>query len=316
MTRLISVNLIPSSLWNKDKNALYLPPQLVSGWEMLLDKYQLRDMAMQKAPKGFEGGMSQEDTNKHLAWRFTGSSARVMLTMLDPLDQLPRIPDIFVRVFSGNRVFLADLPCGSGAVSLSILSVLCELRKQKRIPRMPLHVVILGGEISQYAQSYAKEALEFLRIELATQAITIEFDIIDWDVCDRFINTNLIQRLTLKSQNCSAKLLILANFSGFLEREKKFKLAQSQLDELFRYSQSDNSIALWIEPQKSNVTKSFFLRLINWFKKQFSILLKDQVLNSDSYAKSSARAINPLTENMFRVGLAVIRFDLPERSHS
>ena len=280
---------------------------------MLLDRYQLRDKAIQKAPKGFEGGMSLEDTKNHLAWRFTGSSARVMLTMLDPLQDLSHIPDVFARVFSGNKVFLADLPCGSGAASLSILSVLCELRKQRRIPRMPLHVVIVGGEISQYARDYAKEALESLILELEKQAITIEFDIVDWNVRDRFSTADLINHLTLKSHNCSAKLLILANFSGFLEREKQWKKAIKQLDELFRYSRGDNSIALWIEPKKNNVIKQggFFSILINWYNKQFSKLLgKDREIEQDSYVVSSVRVKHPLREGTFRVNLAVIRFDL------
>ena len=30
---------------------------------------------MTEAPEGFEGGMSKQDTDNHLAWRFTGSSA-------------------------------------------------------------------------------------------------------------------------------------------------------------------------------------------------------------------------------------------------
>jgi len=234
MTRLIPVEMIPNSLWNRENSILYLPPQLISCWEMLLDKYQLRDKAMIEAPRGFEGGMSKEDTDNHLAWRFTGSSARVMLTMLDPFQNLRDIPDVFARIFSGNKVFLADLPCGSGAASMSILSVFCELRKQGKIPRMPLHLVIVGGELSQYAQDYAKEALGSLINALEAQAITLEFSVIDWDVCDKFSNTDLIKQLTLKSQNCPAKLLILANFSGFLEREKKWNEASKQFDEIGR----------------------------------------------------------------------------------
>jgi hypothetical protein len=311
MPRLIPVKMIPSSLWSKD--ILRLPPQLVSCWEMLLDKYHLRDRAMTEAPEGFEGGMSKEDTDNHLAWRFTGSSARVMLTMLDPKEDLQQIPDTFARIFSGNRVFLADLPCGSGAASISILSVFCELRKLGKIPRMPLHITIVGGEISEYAQTYARESLSTLINDLEDQAITIEFDIIDWDVCDKFSNTDLIQQLTLKSQNCSGKLLLLANFSGFLERIQKWKDAKEQFDELFRYSRGNNSIALWIEPEKNNVIKDggFFSRLLQWFEKQFSkIIGKNQKIEC-----SSVKVSHPLGKGEFRTNLAVIRFDLPLRSN-
>ncbi|HEY9691723.1 MAG TPA: hypothetical protein V6D15_05935 [Oculatellaceae cyanobacterium] len=317
MARLIPVEMIPNSLWNKEDFILHLPPQLISSWEMLLDKYQLREKASTEAPEGFEGGMSKEDTDNHLAWRFTGSSARVMLTMLDPLQELPQIPDVFARIFSGNKVFLADLPCGSGAASMSILSVLYELRKQGKLPRMPIHIVIVGGEISEYAQNYAKEAIDSITTELEAQAITLEFDIMDWDVCDKFSNTDLINQLRLRSQNCSAKLLVLANFSGFLEKEKKWKEASKQFDELFRHSRSENSVALWIEPSMKKVTyeSGFFTRLIDWFKKLFSKLIEeDKEIEQKRYDPSNpVRVKHPLVEGTFRTNVAVVRLELPLR---
>jgi hypothetical protein len=122
MSRIISKELIPRTLWNPEDSVLHLPPRLLASWEKLLVKNGLREKAMTPAPEGFEGGISKEDTDNHLAWRFTGSSARVMVPMLDPKDDLAEIPNAFARIFSGNKVFLADLPCGSGAASMSILS--------------------------------------------------------------------------------------------------------------------------------------------------------------------------------------------------
>ncbi len=200
MPRLIPVEVIPNSLWSKEDFTLYLPPQLISSWVKLLEKYDLKEKAMTPNYQGFEGGISQEDTDNHLAWRFTGSSARVMLAVLDPLQNLSEISNEFTRLFSGNKVFLADLPCGSGAASLSILSIFCELRKKGIVPRTPIHIVIIGGEISVFAQRYAKEILNYLVNELAEQAITIEVNIIDWDVCDNFSNTELVKKLKLTSQ--------------------------------------------------------------------------------------------------------------------
>lgn len=321
MKRLIPKKMIPDSLWNSEDSILHLPPQLISSWTMLLDKYGLRDKAMERAPEGFEGGMSKEDTDNHLSWRFTGSSARVMLPMLDPLEDLYEISDVFARIFSGNKVFLADLPCGSGAASMSILSVLCELRKQSRLPRMPLDIVIVGGEISKYAQNYAREALKSLVTELEEQAITIEFEIMDWDVCDPFSNTDLTKHLTLKSQDCTTRLLILANFSGFLQGSGKWKEANRQFEELFRHSREENSIALWIEPNMNAVTNAqggFMPRLIQWFKRKFSSLIaeKDKVESQNNYTESSVRVKHPLNEGTFRTTLVVVRFDLPLRRKS
>ncbi len=320
MKRLIPTKMIPDSLWNRESSILHLPPQLISSWILLLDKYGLREKAMQCAPEGFVGGMSEEDTNNHLAWRFTGSSARVMLPMLAPFENLSEISNAFARTFSGNKVFLADLPCGSGAASMSILSVLCELRKQGCIPRMPLEIVILGGEISRYAQNYAKEALGSLIKDLEEQAVTIQFEVMDWDVCDSFSNTDLIRQLTLRSQDCASKFLVFANFSGFLQNQKKWEVAQKQFDELFRHSRVENSIAIWIEPNTKAVTTEsggFIIRVIKWFNALFFPFVKaEDDENHLAYATSLAEAKHPLIEGSFRVTLVVRRFDFPLQRRS
>lgn len=311
MSRLIPKDLIPTTLWDDKSSTLHLPPQLVSGWKFLLEKYGLLDKAKTQAPEGFEGGMNKEDTDNHFAWRFGGSSSRVMLSMLDPKQSLHRISDAFTQFFSGNKVFLADLPCGSGAASISILSVYCELRKQGLVPREPLDVTIIGGEISKFAQIYANEGLTCLIKDLEEQAINIEFEITDWDVCDPFLNAQLINRLTLRSQGCAAKVLVLANFSGFLQRNNKWDMAKKQIDELFRFNLGDSSVALWIEPNKNNVTNSggFIFRLIEWFKGKFA-----SIHSSDTdYQETSAEVKHPLNEEIFRTNLVVVRFDLPTR---
>ncbi len=311
MSSLISKELIPKSLWDNQLSLMSLPPQLVSNWKTLLENNGLTEKARTQAPEGFEGGRSKEDTDNHLAWRFTGSSARVMLSMLDPKQDLHDIPDVFTQFFSGNRILLVDLPCGAGAASIGILSVYCELRKQGVIPRMPLEVVVVGGELSEFAQSYARDGLILLMEELEKQAIYISFEIMSWDVCDRFSNAELINSLIIKGQDCSSKVLILANFSGFLQRENKWESANKQIDELFRFNLGNNSMALWIEPSKNEVTKSggFIYRLIDWFKGKFPFLFSIDT----KYYESSVEVNHPLMDGVFRNHLAVVRFDLPTR---
>lgn len=314
MARFIRIEDIPNSLWEKGQSILYLPPPLVSTWEMLLGKYDLKDQAMSRTPQGLTGGMSQKETNDFFAWRFPRSSATVMMTMIDPQEELSGISDIFAELFAGNKVFLADLPCGSGAASLSILSTLCELRKQKKVPRMPLHVILLGGEISEYAQQYAREALESIKEELASQAITLDFQIKPWDACDKYSNTKLIKDLSIYSHNCSSKLLFLVNFSGFLEGDKKWSKAKPQFDELFRYSETEDgtkSAAIWIEPKKNNVVKNggFFQRLINWVVNNLRYTFYEAPIDG-KFSCSTVKVKHPLREHIFKVNLAVVKFNL------
>lgn len=237
-----------------------------------------------------------------------------MMTMLDPQKELTGISDIFAELFAGNKVFLADLPCGSGTASLSILSTLCELRKQKKVPRMPLHVVLLGGEISKYAQKYAKEALESLKEELSNQAITLDFQIKYWDACDKYSNTKLIKELNIYSHDCPSRLLFLVNFSGFLEKEKKWDKAKPQFDELFRYSEAEEgkkSAAIWIEPKKNNVINNggFFWRLIDWVVTSLRNTFYEAPVDND-FLCSTVKVKHPIRDHIFKVNMAVVKFNL------
>lgn len=313
MNRLIQKEMIPETLWSNQDSVLYLPSQLISSWEMLLNKHGLMDKAREIGKETSTGGETREETDDHLASRFNGSSARVQLAMLDPYEHLAEISNVFTRIFSGNKVFLVDLPCGSGATSMSILSILCELRKQSRIPRMPLHVVIVGGELSKVAQEYASEGLEHLKIELETEAITIEFETIDWNVCDKISNTDLIKQLTLKGQNCASKFLVMANFSDFLQRDGKWDTAKKQFDELFRHSRDENSVALWIEPQTNTAAgpSGFMPRLIKWFEESFSSFISSDDSKEKTYGESSSEVSHPLNGGKFLTHLSVKQFELP-----
>lgn len=308
-SRLILPEDLPESLWHEGK--LCLPSDLTNVWLWLLDKYNLRSLAEQPRPKkGPTGGITQQATNEHLAWSFTTSAARVELAMLDPHSQLPQVANAFARVFSGGRIAVIDVPCGSGAAILSILTTVAELRHQECLPRIPLEVVIIGGEISEYARQYATEGIQNVRDTLTKQAITIEYcNILSWDVCDKPSNTYLIrEEMTLKAQNCRVKMLVIANFSDFLQHTTNLDKAKPQIEELFRHCNGVNNLAIWIEPQTNKVTvtgSGFFSRLIDWSKKTLRYFVHSE------QKEDEANVIDPLRpKESFPVRLAVIRFDL------
>lgn len=267
-SRLVRPDDLPDSLWDRSDQALSLAPSLVTAYTTLLDRHGLRTLAMQTPPPdGPVGGVSKEETDKHLAWGFPGSAARVQLAVLDPKGHVPHIADAFTRLLAGNKVAIADVPCGSGAAVLSILATLAELRKHDRVPREPLELVIVTGEISEFARRYAAEGFGELRRTLEEQAIWIEPVFLHWDVCDKLSNTDLIREITIRSRECGARLLVVANFSGFLQRAGKLSAAQPQLEELFRHVRAEQCSVIWIEPQWKDVTKvdgGMFSRLRDW----------------------------------------------------
>ncbi len=317
MRRLIEPEDIPSSLWCNDNSCIQLAPDLVDAWKHLLDHAGLLEKALTPVPENIVGGITKEVTDDHLAWRFSGSSARVQLSLLDPLNKLKNVSDVFARVFSGGTVLLADLPCGSGAAILTILATVAELRRKGRVPRMPLHIKIIGGEVSQFARDYSGRAMAHIRNSLAAQGIEISTEFFHWDALDKFSTADINKKIALHGQGCTARMLVLANFSGFLQSGGKWKAAAPQFESLFLHCRDNESFAIWIEPQTNSVLASggFFSKIITWFNKLFEKHHAPETQakpHVDNLGKSSATVQHPLRENQqFTVNLVIQRFDLP-----
>ena len=315
--RLIQPNDLPETLWLSSQNCIRLAPNLVKAWKNLLEHAGLYEKALERVPEKIIGGVDKEATDAHLAWRFSGSSARMQLAMLDPFCNLSGVSDAFARVFSGGTVLVADLPCGSGAAILTILCTIAELRRQGCVPREPLHVKVVGGELSKFARGYANNATQHILASLKEQAIWVEAEFVPWDVLDKFSTADLIKKLTLQSTGCSARMLVLANFSGFLQGNGKWKDASPQFEDLFLHSRDLQSVVIWIEPKTNEVTDSggLFGRVFDWFKRNFSSLHKPETLDELQLANlccSAADAQHPLrSEHQFHVNLVIQRFDLP-----
>lgn len=316
MSRLIEPSDIPESLWHAETMCLHLAPTLLTAWKHLLQHSGLEEKALQPVPPAITGGLSKEATDDHLAWRFSGSSARVQLSLLDPRGELAEVADAFAKVFSGGTILVADLPCGSGAAALTLLASIAELRSQARIPRTPLYVKVVGGELSDFARCYASQALDHIKEILAEQAIWVSAEFLSWDALDKFSTADLTNRLTVLGQGCSARLMVLANFSDFLQREGKWNDAVPQFESLFVHGRANNSFVLWIEPQTNKVIGSggFLNRAIVWFKKLFSAHQtkeEQKALVVENLRKSAAEVRHPLKDHQFSVHLVVQRFDLP-----
>lgn len=175
----------------------------------------------------------------------------------------------YIQCLAGNKLSLTDAPCGAGATAFSFLANIAELRKQGVLPRHPLDVYLIGAELSEPARVYAQSILNELRDDLEKQAIFIDVDFISWDVTDPLNNTDLIKKMTLVSESHPRRMLIVANFNGFLEKEKKRKQAEPQFNELFRHASGKNSVALWIEPDMNRATGNG--GLFDWLRTKFKI---------------------------------------------
>jgi hypothetical protein len=316
-SRLLDPKLIPASLWNKDNAVLLLPPCLVKAYVTLIERHNLHDLAHSRDSKNPPtGGLTKEKTDEHFAQAFDGSVARAQLALLDPHEHATAASNTYIRSLAGNKLSLTDAPCGAGAAAFSFLANVAELRKNGVLPRQPLDISLIGAELSAPAREYAQGLLQELKGELENQAIFIEADFISWDVTSSLSNTDLIQKMTLNANSHPCRLLIIANFNGFLEREKKRNEAQPQFDELFRHASGQNSVAIWIEPDMNRATGQG--GLFEWVRKNVTSIwnkfVSESSDNSVPVPTSSAKFILPLTpNNTANVRLAVMPLRL-ERS--
>jgi hypothetical protein len=266
--RILKPNNIPDSLWSEKESTLFIPPILADAYVQLIDSHGLRKLGCNR-PKGPGpvGGLTQEECDTHFAQAFDGSSARALLALLDPKSEAGSTSDMFLRCLAGGNICFTDAPCGAGAAAFTFLAAIAQLRAENVLPRTPLHIQLIGAEISTFARGHAENVLKIIHEKLADQAIFVEPEFLPWDVTDSLSNTDLVKVAVTKSNNKNHKLLVIANFNGFLEGNGKRKDAEPQLQELFRYASGVNSFAIWIEPIMNPVTVSggLFSRLRELF---------------------------------------------------
>lgn len=310
---------LPKNLWDPDTGLLHIPENLARCYEALIDRQGLRELAGSRTRDDSPiGGIDQESTDKHFAQQFDNSVARAQLSLTNVTGEVDAASDALVRALSGGAICLTDAPCGAGAASLAFLSTIAELRKQDVLPRMPLEVRLLGAEISPFAREYARQLLEEMRPSLETQAIFLSEQLMGWDATDKLSNTDLIQALIRGCPQPSKRLVVIANFSGFLSLSGKKKAVEPQLEELFRYASGSGNVAIWIEPQMNIATDRG--GVFEWLSQSLNKLwhrvarLFPSSSAHGSYMTTSVMFESSLSPgNTYPIRLAVMRLDL-ERS--
>lgn len=248
---------IPTSLAEDGK--LHISPGLKAAYLSSLETAGLMAAAMGPRPDPAPvGGFSKEATDAHYAHAFDGSAARAQLALLDPLAEVPTTAAALRKIFAGGSVSFTDVPCGAGAAALAILCSIAELRSLQIMPRIPLHVHLLLGEISAPARSYAEELTKAVTTYLSEQAVFLTYECFSWDVLSESSNANLVEKIVLSKHKHLQTLLLISNFNGFLEKESKKKEAYPQIAELFKYASGKLNSAIWIEPNMKSAKFKLF----------------------------------------------------------
>lgn len=308
-TRLLLPSDLPDSLWEKNRGCLRISQSLCDGYSSVLCLHGLIETAKSNDnDDGPVGGIRDEDTKRHFATRFAASAARTQLALLDPRDHLENASDLFLQAFSGGHVSLLDIPCGGGAASADLLALVAALREHRLIPRQPLFVQLVAGDISPLARQYASEVIESIRPSLESQSVFVEAHYEDWNTEEAASTTSLLHSWMKWAHACREHFVVMANFSGFLQRQGKFDKARPQLEEVIRWAGERRSTVIWIEPSTNVVTENFIPRVLDWLRTRLSAVFLRHWDQPDSNLTSEAVYLHPMKPDHYtpRVHLSLI----------
>ncbi len=310
--RLLPVSALPPELW-KDGNLLHLPPELVNGYRVVLEATGLLDAALAEKAQGDIGGETAKDTAEHFVRNFSGSCGRVQLAVLDPKDSLGEASNHFIRTFSGGKVALLDIPCGSGAGSATVLSAIAYLRRQSVLPRTPLDVWLVAGDKSETALENAKRVMDVLAPQLERQAIFIHPKFVIWDMLSAASTATLIHAWTKDHAppDCREFFALTANCSGFLQHEGNFKKAEAQLEQILAWSGQLKSTFMWVEPSTDAATLRMLPNVVGrlWNKVK-AFFGHDNIAAQPPTLRCEAELAHPVKPDFtHRVNLTLLRLE-------
>lgn len=236
---------LPATLWKKGR--YHVAQHLQAIYERQLLKLSLLEVATSvENNKRIYGGISIEETNNHFCHRFCASVVRLQNVILDTQTKFGNIPRDILHTFSSHKVTLLDIPCGTGAGGLAIVSIIHELRLARLIPTLPLEIIILAGDFSKTALDIYQSQMENLRPALEATGIIVKLKTMIWNALDLASTDQLYTEWEHMLLPANEGFVLVTNFSG--EGAKQFE----SLKESFRYIavriSRRNATLLWVEP--------------------------------------------------------------------
>lgn len=292
----------PASLWYR--HVCYLPTPLIEAYRKTLEDFGELDEAKfgKHEPSRLIGGVDEKSTRLHFAHRFEASSVRLQYLSIDPRGQLTPVSNDLLISLSEGRIAVLDVPCGTGASLLGLLSTLAALREATSLPTWPLTVYVCSGDVSPFALQLYEHVKSYAADWLERQAIRLEHVTMVWDASRGDSTTELIDAWLYNAPNdVQEYLVIFAAFSG--EAGNHFSRYQRSFEQVAERLHNKPATLLHVEPRMTGSKQFFkqlsslFSRVIAWFKSA-----PEEPL-SDSY-----RWFNAIRYRELRGSISVLRY--------
>lgn len=247
--KVYSAKFLPKTIWNS--NIMYFPSVLSGAHRAGLESNGWMELYLSgNEEKGVIGGASKEDADRHFIHRFLNSAARAQWVCADPKNDNCDIRDMVFYQLADGKLFLLDIACGNGAGTLAILSLICELRELRLMPKLPVNVFILGVDYSPAALLLYQQTLTKISPWLENNGIKVLLESVP---CDLKVPGDFDESLDYffdeaNKHGTNRFLCIISAITGIgkdglEELHDSLKLAATRLSHKRR-----SSSWLWIEP--------------------------------------------------------------------
>jgi len=243
--RILPTSDIPTEIWQD--NTLHMPASLASCYDLNLNKHSAMPIALDpQDPGGFVGGPTPQDTLQHFARRYGVGSCRIESLVIDPREAFQDIPDFVIAGLAGGDVAILDVACGCGAVGASLLSTIAVLRKNRKLPKLPLNVTVVGGDCSDLALQIYTDMMVDLVPVLDEVGINLNLIPVKWKAEASYTTAEMLDILMKKTTSKEEYFVYVANFSGALD--KHYSSFRDSIHHIFDRTSNTNCTVLWVEP--------------------------------------------------------------------
>jgi len=303
--RVLPLELIPDELWSAE--VLRTPTLAVQCYKKVLALEGLLDEARKGTDKkSIHGGCSQAETLEHFTFRFSASVGRVEFAVLAPDSALTIVSDALLSSLADGYVTFLDIPCGTGASAVTLLSTLGVLRATAVLPKLPLTVTVVGGDCSRKALDVYGSMMQQLKPLVAGVGIDVNWELLEWDATRGDSTANLIDQWFAESSGAGEYVVCLANFSGALADAGAFVEFSPSLEQILGRLHDKKATLTWIEPRSSKIKKKFLPKIIEFFKERISWFFSPS--GSSRFISATYQIEDPLNGRVFESGVEVQRF--------
>ena len=258
LLRAFSGCALSSDLWNE--GILHLPTPLSTAHHEYLVENGWLEKYNPAASGGVIGGITDDESCEHVVNRFLNSAARMQYVCSDPKDEQTDVRNAVLDQLAEGRIHIIDIAAGNGAGTISMLSLIAELRRVGSIPRLPLNVSISAVDFSPAALNHFAALLHKLSPWLAGSGINVELNLCHCDltVLGDFSETLDGFFLDARARQVSRFLCVISAISG-ARKDGIEPMIDSLKHAAAGLSHSERSSSwLWVEPP---VGKPWFTKL-------------------------------------------------------